>query len=51
MSKINGKFVNILNIQQGLSLENLSMLAKVESASIAELTQVSSYKVVFYGNA
>jgi len=51
MGKINGKFVNILNIQQVLSREDMAALATLGSASTAELTQVSSYKVSLYAGA
>lgn len=51
MGKINDKFVVILNIQQVLSMDDMATLAAVVSASTAELTPVSSYKVSLYGGA
>ncbi|MGR9014351.1 MAG: chemotaxis protein CheW [Gammaproteobacteria bacterium] len=51
MSKINGKVVIILNIQQVVSMEDMAELAAVGTASAAELSQVRSYKVSLCGNA
>ncbi len=45
IGKINGEFVVILNIQHILSKEDVTALSSVDLASIAGLTQVSSYKV------
>lgn len=50
MGKINGKFVIILNVEQVLSVDDMAVLATVESVSTAKLTQVSSYKVSLCGH-
>jgi purine-binding chemotaxis protein CheW len=51
MGKINGKFVIILNIQQILSMDDMAALATMGSTSTTEMSQVSSYKTLLYGNA
>ena len=51
MGKINGKFVIILNIQQVLSMEDMAALAAVGTASVTDVTQVSSHKTALCGSA